>query len=69
LWNEQVEGFPVEQAGERNVEEESNWDHLARKLAAKHFKLEQAEMEVRHHLTFEVFEVRGPCSEAIFVEQ
>jgi putative hydrolase of the HAD superfamily len=33
------------------------WDHLARKQAAKHFKLEGAEMEVRHHLTFEVFEV------------
>jgi len=25
------------------------WDHLARKQAAKHFKLEWAEMEVRHH--------------------
>jgi putative hydrolase of the HAD superfamily len=33
------------------------WDHLARKQAAKHFKLEWAEMEARHHLTFEVFEV------------
>jgi putative hydrolase of the HAD superfamily len=33
------------------------WDHLARKRAAKHFKLEWAEMEVRHQLTFEVFEV------------
>jgi len=32
------------------------WDHLARKRAARHFKLEWAEMEERHHLTFEVFE-------------
>jgi putative hydrolase of the HAD superfamily len=32
------------------------WDHLARKRAAKHFKLEWAEMEDRHHLTFEIFE-------------
>jgi putative hydrolase of the HAD superfamily len=33
------------------------WDHLARKRVAKHFKLDWAEMEARHHLTFEVFEV------------
>jgi putative hydrolase of the HAD superfamily len=33
------------------------WDHLARKRAAKHFKLEWAEVEARHHLTFEVFEM------------
>ena len=33
------------------------WDRLARKRAATHFKMEWAEMEVRHHLTFEVFEV------------
>jgi len=33
------------------------WDHLARKRAAKHFKLEWADMEARHQLTFEVFEV------------
>jgi len=32
------------------------WDHLARKRAVKHFRLEWAEMEDRHHLTFEVFE-------------
>jgi putative hydrolase of the HAD superfamily len=32
------------------------WDHLARRRAAKNFKLEWAEMENRHHLTFEVFE-------------
>ena len=33
------------------------WDHLARKRAAENFKLEWADMEARHHLTFEVFEV------------
>ena len=33
------------------------WDHLARKRAAKHFKMEWAEVEARHHLTFEVFEM------------
>jgi putative hydrolase of the HAD superfamily len=32
------------------------WDHLARRRAAKNFKLEWAEMEERHGLTFEVFE-------------
>ena len=32
------------------------WDHLARKRAAKNFKLEWAEMEDRHHLTFEIYE-------------
>jgi putative hydrolase of the HAD superfamily len=33
------------------------WDHLARKRAAKHFKLEWADMQARHQLAFEVFEV------------
>ena len=32
------------------------WDHHARKRAAKNFKLELAEMEDRHHLTFEAYE-------------
>ena len=32
------------------------WDHLARRRAAKNFKLEWAEMEDRHLLTFEIFE-------------
>lgn len=32
------------------------WDHHARKRAATHFKLELAEMEDRHHLTFETYE-------------
>jgi putative hydrolase of the HAD superfamily len=32
------------------------WDHHARKRAATHFKLELAEMENRHHLTFDTYE-------------
>jgi len=32
------------------------WDHRARKRAATTFKLELAEMEARHHLTFEPYE-------------
>jgi len=32
------------------------WDHLARRRAAKNFKLERAEMESRHQLMFEIFE-------------
>ena len=32
------------------------WDHHARKRAAKNFKLEWAEMEARHHLTFDTYE-------------
>jgi putative hydrolase of the HAD superfamily len=32
------------------------WDHHARKRAAAKFKLELAEMEARHHLTFETYE-------------
>jgi hypothetical protein len=32
------------------------WDHLARRCAAKNFNLDLAEMEDRHHLTFEIFE-------------
>jgi len=32
------------------------WDHHARKRAATNFKLELAEMEDRHHLTFETHE-------------
>ena len=32
------------------------WDHHARKRAAAHFKLELAEMEDRHHLTFDTYE-------------
>ena len=32
------------------------WDHLAQKRAAKHFVQQWAEMEDRHHLTFEIFE-------------
>ena len=32
------------------------WDHHARKRAAKYFKLESAEIEDRHHLTFDTYE-------------
>ena len=32
------------------------WDHLARRRAARNFKLEWAEMEDRHRLAFEIFE-------------
>jgi putative hydrolase of the HAD superfamily len=32
------------------------WDHLARKRAAKNFKLEWAEIEERHQLIFEIYE-------------
>ena len=34
----------------------NGWDHHARKRAATHFKLELAEMEGRHRLTFETHE-------------
>jgi putative hydrolase of the HAD superfamily len=32
------------------------WDHLERKRAAVNFKLDWAEMEARHRLTFEIYE-------------
>jgi putative hydrolase of the HAD superfamily len=32
------------------------WDHKARRRAATHFKLKFAEMEDRHHLTFDTYE-------------
>jgi putative hydrolase of the HAD superfamily len=34
----------------------NGWDHHARKRAAKNFKLGLAEMEDRHHLTFDTYE-------------
>ena len=34
----------------------NGWDHQARRRAAKNFKLELAEMEDRHHLTFDTYE-------------
>ncbi len=34
----------------------NGWDHKARKRAAANFKLELAEMEDRHHLTFDTYE-------------
>ena len=33
----------------------NGWDHHARKRAATNFNLEWAEMEDRHHLTFDPF--------------
>jgi putative hydrolase of the HAD superfamily len=32
------------------------WDHHARRRAAKNFKLDWAEVEARHHLTFDTYE-------------
>ena len=34
----------------------NGWDHQGRRRAAKHFKLEWAEMEERHGLTFDTYE-------------
>ena len=34
----------------------NGWDHHARKRAATNFKLDLAEMEDRHHLTFDTYE-------------
>jgi putative hydrolase of the HAD superfamily len=34
----------------------NGWDHHARKRATANFKLERAEMEDRHHLTFDTYE-------------
>ena len=34
----------------------NGWDHGARRRAARHFRLPPAEMEERHHLTFEAHE-------------
>jgi putative hydrolase of the HAD superfamily len=34
----------------------NGWDHHARKRAAAYFRLELAEMEDRHHLTFDTYE-------------
>jgi len=34
----------------------NGWDHVARKRAAKHFKLGWAEMDERHRLNFEIHE-------------
>jgi putative hydrolase of the HAD superfamily len=35
----------------------NGWDHEARELAAKTFKLDFDEMSDRHHLTFDTYEV------------
>lgn len=34
----------------------NGWDHSSRERAAVHFKLDFAEMEERHHLTFDTYE-------------
>jgi putative hydrolase of the HAD superfamily len=34
----------------------NGWDHYARRRAATNFKLDLAEMENRHHLTFDIYE-------------
>jgi len=34
----------------------NGWDHSSRERAAAHFKLDFAEMEERHHLTFDTYE-------------
>ena len=34
----------------------NGWDHQARRRAARNFKLDLAEMEDRHHLTFDTYE-------------
>ncbi|MBI2883103.1 MAG: HAD family phosphatase [Candidatus Methylomirabilis oxyfera] len=41
----------------------NGWDHHARKRAATNFKLELAEMEDRHHLTFDTYEEGKPTLE------
>jgi putative hydrolase of the HAD superfamily len=48
----------------------NGWDHLARRRAAKNFKLGWAEMEERHRLNFETHEegkmsITGTCSAEI----
>jgi putative hydrolase of the HAD superfamily len=42
------------------------WDHHARKRAAKHFKLDWAEMEERHHLNFDTYEEGQAHASGIF---
>jgi putative hydrolase of the HAD superfamily len=50
------------------------WDHLSRKRAAKHFKLDWREMEDRHRLTFETYEqgkitLREYLSRVVFTQK
>jgi putative hydrolase of the HAD superfamily len=46
----------------------NGWDHLARRRAVKHFKLDWAEMEIRHRLTFEIHE-QGKLSFDEYLDQ
>ena len=39
----------------------NGWDHIARRAVAKHCKLDWAEMEERHRLTFETHEGQFRC--------
>ena len=44
----------------------NGWDRHARKRAATNFKLELAEMEDRHHLTFDTYEEESSRSKNIW---
>ncbi len=54
----------------------NGWDHHARKRATSHFKLDWAEMEDRHHLTFDTYEegklaldiVQAPARQVVYIE-
>lgn len=35
----------------------NGWDHHMRRRAAEHFKLDYEEMDVRHHMTFDTYEL------------
>src|SRR5512136_2269057 len=52
----------------------NGWDHPARERAAATFKLDLAEMEARHHLTFDTYEegkltLEEYLSRTVFYEQ
>ena len=46
----------------------NGWDHAARRAAADQFQLDYAEIEERHHLTFDTYE-EGKLSLASYLEQ
>jgi putative hydrolase of the HAD superfamily len=46
----------------------NGWDHLARKQAASHFRLDWAEMEERHQLNFATYE-EGKLSLALYLSR
>ena len=52
----------------------NGWDHHARRRAATHFKMAWAEMEDRHHLTFETYEegkltLEEYCGRVVFYQK